>query len=166
MRAAGAHAADRKESERSKALAFDLLRRLALAAAEHKAGGYLPPARAWARVVAATAAQLDAPALRPLLARHAYTQTVLLALLAEARGGGVLPAALFSWLKGVDRPLWYALNSLGRRLPFAEALGAISHYGAERQAGAALPAPALEAAMESLRAEVARLPPDPAETPP
>lgn len=153
--------ADRRESERLDARALDLLRRLALAAAEHKAGGYLPPARAFARAIAAGAPHLTAGTLQPLLARHAYTPTVLLALLAEARGGGVLPAALFSWLKGVDRPLWYALDSLGRRMPYAEGLAALGHFEAERQAGAALVVPALEAALESLRAEIARLPPPP-----
>ncbi len=104
--------------------AAETLRRLALAAAANESGDYLPTAARYADTMAATAAVLGSEAIRRRLAGHAYTQTALLRLLADARQGGVLPAALFSWLKGVDRPLWYALSSLGRRAPFVEALGA------------------------------------------
>ena len=77
-------------------------------------------------------------------------------LLDEARRGGVLPPALFTWLKGVDRPLWYALTSLGRRAPFVEALGACAHYAAERRMGSALSGPAVEGAVEALAAALPR----------
>ncbi|MBK8176953.1 MAG: hypothetical protein IPK66_17330 [Rhodospirillales bacterium] len=130
------------EAERLKRRALALLGTLARAAADHKAGDYLPPAVVFIQIQRETEPALRAEALAPLLAGHAYTATVLLRLLAEAREGGVLPPALFTWLKGVDRPLWYALNSLGRRMPFVEAAGAIAHYRAERAAGFARPAPA------------------------
>lgn len=138
--------------------AAEALRRLALAAAAHASGDYLPPAARYAETIAETAAILRSEAIRRRLAGHAYTQTALLRLLEDARQGGVLPAALFSWLKGVDRPLWYALSSLGRRVPFVEALGATSHFEAERRAGHALYPPAVEAAVAGLRREAARLP--------
>ncbi|HRY15614.1 MAG TPA: hypothetical protein P5330_07050, partial [Candidatus Competibacteraceae bacterium] len=125
-------------------------------------GGYLPPMAAYRRVIEATAPFLEASTIQPLVAQHAYTATVLLRLLAEARRGGVLPPALFSWLKGVDRPLWYALTSLGRRVPFVEALGAMAHYQAERTVGAALYAPTVGAALEGLQRELSHFPPDPA----
>jgi len=139
--------------------ASEALRRLALAAAANESGDYLPPAARYAEAIAETAAVLRSEAIRRRLAGHAYTQTALLRLLEDARQGGVLPAALFSWLKGVDRPLWYALSSLGRRVPFVEALGATSHFEAERRAGRALYPPAVEAAVEGLRREAARMPP-------
>ena len=139
--------------------AAEALRRLALAAADNKAGDRLPPAARYADTVAATAAALESEPIRRRLAGHAYTQTALLRLLEDARQGGVSPPALFSWLKGVDRPLWYALSSLGRRAPFVEALGATSHFEAERRAGGALYPPAVEAAVEGLRREAARVPP-------
>ena len=67
-----------------------------------------------------------------------------------------------NWLKGMDRPLWYALSSLGRRLPFVEAAGAIAHYHAERAAGFARPAPAVDRALDGLWREVLMLaPPEP-----
>ena len=139
--------------------ASEALRRLAAAAAANATGDYLPPAARYAETIAETAAVLRSEAIRRRLAGHAYTQTALLRLLEDARQGGVLPAALFSWLKGVDRPLWYALSSLGRRVPFVEALGATSHFEAERRAGRALYPPAVEAAVEGLRREAARMPP-------
>lgn len=149
------------EADRLKHRTFDLLRQLALAAAHHKAGGYLPPTTAYTRVIEATAPFLKVQAIERMVAQQAYTSTVLLRLLAEARRGGVLPPALFNWLKGVDRPLWYALASLGRRVPFVEALGAIAHYQAERDVGAALYIPTVNAAIAGLRRELRHLPPDP-----
>ena len=127
---------------------------LARAAADHKAGDYLPPAAVFRQIQRETEAMLEAKAVAALMDDHAYTATVLLRLLAEAREGGVLPPALLSWLKGMDRPLWYALNSLGRRMPFVEAAGAIAHYHAERAAGGALPTPHIHGAMDGLWREV------------
>ncbi len=158
MRVASLTGEEGQAAERLKQRTFALLRDLAAAAAQHRAGDYLPPAAAYRAVIQETAPHW--PAAQALVARHAYTQTVLLRLLAEARQGGVLPPALFAWLKGVDRPLWYALSSLGRRVPFAEALGAMAHYQAERAADAALPQPCVEAAVEALRADIQ--PPAPA----
>ena len=150
------------EADRLKRRALELLGTLARAAADHKAGDYLPPAAVFTPIQRETEPVLQSEALAPLLAGHAYTATVLLRLLAEAREGGVLPPALFTWLKGVDRPLWYALNSLGRRMPFVEAAGALAHYRAERAAGFAMPAPRIDAAMDGLWREVLTLaPPDP-----
>ncbi len=150
------------EAERLKRRAGALWGTLARAAADHSAGDYLPPAAVFTPIQRETEPVLQSEALAPVLAGHAYTATVLLRLLAEAREGGVLPPALFTWLKGVDRPLWYALNSLGRRMPFVEAAGALAHYRAERVAGFAMPAPRIDAAMDGLWREVLTLaPPDP-----
>ncbi len=162
LRIAGFEAPSDAEAERLKNRAFELLRQLARSAAAHKAGGYLPTAAVYTRVIAKTAPFLNAGTVQALVAHHVYTQTVLLRLLAEARRCGALPPALFSWLKGVDRPLWYALSSLGRRVPFVETLGAVAHYQAELAAGRALYPPAVEAAVEGLWLEVRRLPPPPA----
>ncbi|MCP5451338.1 MAG: hypothetical protein H6972_12490 [Gammaproteobacteria bacterium] len=155
---------DDRDAERFKDRAFAHLRQLALAAAHHPQGDYLPPDAAYARVIEETAPFLDADALQTLMAQHAYRSTVLLRLLAEARQGGVLPPALFNWLKGVDRPLWYALCSLGRRTPFVEALGAMAHYQAERAAGVALFMPVMSAALEGLRRELPMMLPQGSQT--
>jgi hypothetical protein len=83
-------------------------------------------------------------------ARHAYPATRALALLAYARTKTVLPCADFLWLKAVDRPLWYALNNLGRRAYHVEGAAAISHYLSERAARAAVSAPQVAAAADGI----------------
>jgi intracellular multiplication protein IcmP len=93
--------------------------------------------------------------------KHAYTTTALMGLLNGARlRGGVLAPAQFAWLRLVDRPLWYALHSLGyasedfgRYLhpnPRAEAAGARDHWAAERAAGGALVRPNVGRALQAL----------------
>ena len=109
---------------------------------------------------------LMAPA-RSIAQRHAYTHTALMALLAEARRqAGVLAPAQFAWLKLVDRPLWYALHSLGfetegsdRYLhpnPRAEAIGARDHWAVERAAGEPVIEPAIDRALDAVRAVAGR----------
>jgi intracellular multiplication protein IcmP len=95
-------------------------------------------------------------------ARHAYTAPALMTVLNIARlRAGVLAPAQFAWLKLVDRPLWYALQSLGfesegigRYLhPNArvEAAGARDHWASERAAGQPITWPCVERALHSLR---------------
>jgi intracellular multiplication protein IcmP len=64
--------------------------------------------------------------------------------------GGVLAAAQFLWLRGVDRDLWYSLNNLGRRSFHSEGAGALAHYMAEDIAGKAVPGARLETAIGAL----------------
>ena len=95
-------------------------------------------------------------------ARHAYTTPALMTVLNTARlRAGVLAPAQFAWLKLVDRPLWYALHSLGfesegigRYLhpnARAEAAGARDHWASERAAGQPVTWPSFERALQSLR---------------
>jgi intracellular multiplication protein IcmP len=94
--------------------------------------------------------------------RHAYTHTALMALLNAARlRTGVLGPGQFAWLKLVDRPLWYALGSLGfetegvgRYLhpnPRVEAVGARDHWAVERLVGEPVIEQSLDRAVEALR---------------
>lgn len=83
--------------------------------------------------------------------KFAYRTTAIVGTLKWARFmGGVLAAAQFLWLRGVDRDLWYALNNLGRRTFHSEGAGAMAHYMAEDAAGKALPIPRLETAIITL----------------
>ena len=132
------------------------LRELAWRAAQQKANDYRPTAADYRPVIQTTRPDLDHPAVQAIIRQHGYTHTVLMRLLEEARRGGVLPPALFTWLKGVDRPLWYALTSLGRRAPFVEGLGACAHYAAERRLGRALQSPAVAGAIEALATALTR----------
>lgn len=86
-----------------------------------------------------------------IAAKHAYRTTALLGMLKWARFmGGVLAAAQFLWLRGVDRELWYSLNNQGRRTFHTEGAGAIAHYMAEEQAQKALPIPRMDTAIVTL----------------
>lgn len=95
-------------------------------------------------------------------AKHAYTAPAMMSLLNTARlRAGVLAPSQFAWLKLVDRPLWYALHSLGfesegigRYLhPNArvEGAGARDHWATERAAGQPVSWPCVEGALEALR---------------
>ncbi len=60
------------------------------------------------------------PEVDDLIARHPYPRTLLHAMHLHALRFGKLPSSHFRWLKGMDRPLWYALNTTGRKAPFIE----------------------------------------------
>ncbi len=71
---------------------------------------------------------------------HAWETTALIRGLATAREeGGVLAPAQFVWLRAHDRALWYPLNNLGRQSFHMEAMGAMSHYKAEKLAQRPIP---------------------------
>ena len=97
-----------------------------------------------------------------ITAAHAFTATALMTLLNAARiQHGVLAPAQFAWLKLVDRPLWYALHSLGfetegvgrylHPAPRVEALGTRDHWAIECAAGEPAFQPDLTRAMAALR---------------
>lgn len=82
---------------------------------------------------------------------HAFQTTALLRALQCARQeGGVLAPAEFVWLRGHDRTLWYPLNNLGRQGFHLEALGAMSHFKAEKLTSRPIPRPKLDTAIGSL----------------
>jgi intracellular multiplication protein IcmP len=107
------------------------------------------------------------PEARRLAAAHAYTAPALMTLLNVARlRHGVLAPAQFAWLRLVDRPLWYALHSLGfetegvgrylHPAPRVEALGARDHWAVERAAGEPVFEPDLVRAIAALRQNTPR----------
>jgi intracellular multiplication protein IcmP len=100
------------------------------------------------------------PALAEM-ATYAFTSTALMGLLMHARArAGVLAPGQFAFLKLVDRPLWYALHSLGFPLTITdygpqpnariEALGSRAHWEAERAVRQRLPRPRMEMATEAI----------------
>jgi len=83
--------------------------------------------------------------------QHAFVTTALLRALANARDeGGVLAPATFVWLRGHDRTLWYPLNNLGRQSFHLEAMGAMSHYKAEKMTQRPIPVPKVDHAVETI----------------
>ena len=84
--------------------------------------------------------------------RHAFETTALLRALAFSREeGGVLAPAAFVWLRGHDRTLWYPLNNMGRQSFHPEAMGAMSHYKAERMTQRPIPVPKMEDAIKTIK---------------
>lgn len=83
--------------------------------------------------------------------RHAFITTAMLGALNYARSeGGVLAPAQFVWLRAHDRTLWYPLNNMGRYSFHTEALGAMSHFKAERLTSRPIPTPKVEGAVRMM----------------
>jgi intracellular multiplication protein IcmP len=92
-------------------------------------------------------------AMQKFADQHAYETTALLRCLAVARQeGGVLAPAMFLWLRGQDRVLWYPLNNLGRKSYHAEAAGAMVHYTNELIASQKIPTPRFDEIIKGLEA--------------
>ncbi len=84
--------------------------------------------------------------------RHAFETTAMLRALQFAREeGGVLPASQFVWLRAHDRRLWYPLNNMGRQSLHMEALGAMSHFKAEKMTNRPIPVPKVEHAVQAIQ---------------
>lgn len=81
---------------------------------------------------------------------HAYVLTVMASLLQQARQDGVFPTADFLWLKAVDRPLWYMLNSVGRQTAVVEVAGPFAHWLAELELSHKIYVPMVKSAVNAL----------------
>lgn len=89
-----------------------------------------------------------------LLPRHAYIRTLMASLLDLARQNGVLATAEFLWLKPLDRPLWYTLNSVGRQTAVVEVSGVFGHWKAEKMLKRAIKTPMVDTAVDALSVAV------------
>ena len=92
--------------------------------------------------------------VQEILAKHAYSLTVMASLLEGARQDGVVPSAEFLWLKPIDRRLWYMLNCVGRQTPFAEVAGPFAHWRAEKAMGRPSLVPMIDEAIKALEIAV------------
>ncbi|MFN3826686.1 MAG: type IV secretion system protein [Micavibrio sp.] len=82
---------------------------------------------------------------------HAFETTALLRALQTARlEGGVLAPALFVWMRGHNRALWYPLNNLGRQAFHMESLAAMCHFKAEKMTQRPIPKPKVDDAVKSI----------------
>lgn len=66
---------------------------------------------------------------------HAYMETLLRRLIFESRRFGKMPPSQFTFVKIIDRQLWYALSDEGLPGGAIEAIGVYSHYKLEEQTG-------------------------------
>lgn len=84
--------------------------------------------------------------------RHAFETTAMLRALQYTREeGGVLAPAQFVWLRAHDRTLWYPLNNIGRQSFHMEALGAMSHFKAEKMTQRPIPVPKVGHAVQTIQ---------------
>lgn len=81
---------------------------------------------------------------------HAYVYTVMASMLEMARTDGVLASSEFLWLKTIDRPLWYILNTVGRVTAFPEVAGIVSHWKIEAKLRRPLKVPFVAEAVNAL----------------
>ncbi len=96
------------------------------------------------------AKQKNSKPARYIEKKHAYLLTGMATLLELARTDGVLATAEFLWLKPIDRPLWYVLNSVGRQTAFPEVAGVYSHWLAEKKLDRPLRVPMVDEAVKAL----------------
>lgn len=86
---------------------------------------------------------------------HGYASTVLYAMHSDAIQDGRIPTSNFLWLKPMDRGLFYALETTGRKVPFVESLAVFTQARWEEyifNLGARLNEPHLEDAMKAIEA--------------
>lgn len=88
---------------------------------------------------------------------HAFLLPAMASLLELARDDGVLAGAEFLWLKTIDRPLWYMLNSVGRRTAFPEISGPFGHWMVEKRLRRPLKTPMVTEAIDGLEEAVAEV---------
>lgn len=85
------------------------------------------------------------------ISKHAFTSTALMSLLEAAREGATLAPSGLRWLKNRNRPLWYAMNCVGKKVAYPEAAGTFAHWLLEKEAKIAIPHAEVTEAIEALR---------------
>jgi hypothetical protein len=85
------------------------------------------------------------------VSKHAFTSTALMSLLEAAREGATLAPSGLRWLKSRNRPLWYAMNCVGKKVAYPEAAGTFAHWLLEKEAKLAIPHAEVTEAIEALR---------------
>lgn len=95
---------------------------------------------------------ISTPKVQGVIKKHAYVYTVMASLLKCAREFGVLASAQFIWLRPKNRPMWYILNGVGRRVSFAEVSGIYAHWLAEEVAEHPIERPYVIKAVNGLEA--------------
>jgi len=95
--------------------------------------------------------------LHATFCHNSYVSTWLASLLVFARTKGVLASSQFIWLRPVDRVMFYTLNQVGGRRPWAEAIGPWNHYSYEEEAKQAIHKPIMADAVDDLAREIAGL---------
>ena len=88
---------------------------------------------------------------------NAYISTWMISLLIFARSKGVLANSQFIWLRPVDRTMFYTLNQVGGRRPWAESIGPWNHFIYEEGAKQPIIQPNMTSAVDDYAREIAAL---------
>ncbi len=94
------------------------------------------------------------------LQKHPYPRTMLHAMHKAALRTGALASSHFRWLKGIDRGLWYALNTTGRKVAFMESAAVFTQTQWEAfafESGYHLTQPCLEDAINGVEAHLIKI---------
>ena len=83
---------------------------------------------------------------------HAYFLTVMSALAAMKLNAGELCISHYIWLRPTDPLLFYTLHQQGLPQPNLESAGPFVHYEIERRSGMAIVEPAIDKAVDALKA--------------
>lgn len=129
-----------KESDR-------LLRQMASNYADVN-GDYKKMDFSWADAVIAETTKSEFVQLA--IQRHAYLYTIMATMLQVARSDGVVASAMFTWVRPVDRRLWYTLENVGGYCFVTECAGIAAHWLAEKEIGTRLMYPTIEEAVKGL----------------
>lgn len=89
--------------------------------------------------------------VQEIIAKHAYENTIFIALFLFAREDGVFPTSDFLWIKPLDRRFWYVLNNVGRQTPSIESAGVHAHFLAERALNRKMTVPMVQEAVKALQ---------------
>lgn len=88
-----------------------------------------------------------------LYQKNGYLFGLCATLLTEARSGGILPPALFSWMRFYDRIMWSFLRIVGMNTPVPEVAGMFDHYLIETKLGSPLSKPYFVSSVSALVTE-------------
>lgn len=88
---------------------------------------------------------------------NAYISTWMVSLLLLARSKGVLANSQYIWLRPVDRTMFYTLNQVGGRRPWAESIGPWHHFIYEEMAKQPIIQPSMLSAIDDFAREIAEL---------
>lgn len=93
---------------------------------------------------------INSQLVKKVLNLHAYEYGIMASMLEIARTDGVIASAEFIWLKPYDRPLWYMLNTVGRKVCPPEIAGPYAHWLVEKEMGRRLTVPMVDEATTAL----------------
>jgi transcription elongation factor Elf1 len=86
-----------------------------------------------------------------IMSEHAFTYCGLMSMLEKGREGGVIEPVTIQWVKLENRTLFFALNSVGKKVSFVESAGIFAHWLLELHIGRPVPTAEVSEAVIGLK---------------